>query len=273
MTINKVKPMSWDDLGLWKPPPNNWIIGEGMLMGGSRLVAVAIKKSWKSMIFGLDLAAHLATGTPWLGFEIRKSKVLVVQVEIPQAALKDRRDVYAAGHKTMHPGTNLWYLTTRLKLDHSFGFNLISSVLDEINPDVLVLDPLYKMMLGNVCENYDMIKLLDNIDLLIDEAKSKRNKELGIILIHHGGKTQYTSDGTPINRGIEAALGASTLLNWYDTGLILHRHRDDIKKVTIFFEDFRLKPTMLNPMTLRVNTDTLRIYKIDQEYLEGGLLK
>ncbi len=273
MIAPKAKPMSWDSLGEWKAPELNWIISEGLLMGGSRLVAVAPKKSWKSMIFGLDLPAHLATGTPWLGFTIRKSKTLVVQVEIPQAALKDRRDVYAAGHKAMHPGTNLWYLTTRLKLDHSFGFNFISSVLDDINPDVLVLDPLYKMMLGNVCENYDMLKLLDNIDLLIDEAKSKRGKEMGVILIHHEGKTQFTSDGQPIHRGIESELGASSLMNWYDTGIMLHRHADDINKVTLFFEDMRLKPNLLDPITLRVNTDTLRIYKIDQEYLEGGLLK
>jgi len=252
------------ELLAWQAPPLNWLISDGILIKGSRMVVCGSKKSFKSMLVSIDLAFKLALGLPWLTFQTRPCKVFVIQVEIPQSALQDRVDKYIKGHG-IEPPDNLWYWTTRIKLDRPHDWNNLKSMLEKIKPDVLILDCMYKILSGNVIDNTDVGRFCDAIDRMIAELGG----ELAVILVHHKGKTLFTDTGRVIDRGTEASLGASTLSNWYDAYVGVDRLDHDT--VVIKFEDLRLAADEFEPITLRYDKHTIG-FSIMNEDLTGGIV-
>lgn len=228
------------------------------------MVVCGSKKSFKSMLTSIHLAFRLALGQDWLGFATKKSSVYVLQVEIPQMALKDRIDKYIKGHNIEAPD-NLWYWTTRMKLDRVHDYNALKSELLKYRPSVLILDCMYKLMQGNMLDNYDVVRFTDMIDKLVDELPFP----MAVILIHHKGKVTYTDTGMQINRGTEASLGAISLNNWYDSYVGVTRLGENNDLVKIEFEDLRLAVDELPPMTLKYNKHTIGFHNIAED-LEAG---
>ena len=249
----------------WEPPKYNWIIEGGLLIPGSRMAVIGPKKSWKSMLVSIDLAFKLGVGYSWLGFNTRKCKVLVVQEEIPLAAFRDRVNTYVLGHNVMPEG--VYFNNDVLKLGRSaaHGYNNLLSMLKKLQPDVLILDPLYKVIWGNLVDTEDMSSFTDAIDRLIQDM----NGQLAVVIVHHKGKAQFTNEGAVIERGSEAGLGSSIFNNWYDTGLMISPVSEDI--IQIRFEDLRLSPVAIKPKIMEVDRATLT-FKEQTQKLQGGLL-
>lgn len=249
----------------WEPPKYNWIIEGGLLIPGSRMAVIGPKKSWKSMLVSIDLAFKLGVGHPWLGFGTRKCKVLVVQEEIPLVAFRDRVNTYVLGHNVMPEG--VWFNNDVLKLGRSaaHGYNNLLTLLKKLQPDVLILDPLYKVIYGNLVDTEDMVSFTDVIDRLIKEM----GEQLAVVIVHHKGKAQFTNEGAVIERGSEAGLGSSIFNNWYDTGLMVHPVSEDI--VQINFEDLRLSPVAIKPKMMEVDRATLT-FREQHGQIEGGKL-
>ena len=250
----------------WEPPKYNWIIDGGLLIPGSRMAVIGPKKSWKSMLVSIDLAFKLGVGYPWLGFNTRSCKVLVVQEEIPLGAFQDRVKTYVLGHNTMPEG--VYFNNDKLKLGRSaaHGYNNLLSMLKKLEPDVLILDPLYKVIWGNLVDTEDMSSFTDAVDSLIADMGGN----LAVVIVHHKGKAQFTNEGAVIERGSEAGLGSSIFNNWYDTGLMVHPISEDM--VQINFEDLRLSPVAIRPKIMEVERATLT-FREKHGDLEGGKLE
>lgn len=254
----------------WQPPNVEPLVGtdiERIIMPGSRTLAFGAKKSFKSMLVSLNMAYCLATGTRWLGkFPCKQSTVLVIQVEIPQWALRERIMSYSNAHGGIRP-SNLIYETARLKLARPYDWKHIKNLVEHHNADVLMLDPMYKLMIGDINSNEQVAFFTDQIDRLQSEV----NVDLAIVLIHHMGKKQFDYMGRVINRGTEATLGGSVLLDWYDSAMAVSRDEEDKSQVMLSFEDMRLAKEEIPGLKLRYLKDSIDFVP-EQEELQGGLL-
>lgn len=261
---------SQKDLLTYVPPKQHWIIDGGLLLPGARMGVMGPKKSWKSMLVSVDLAHKLSDGLPWLGFNTVKSNVMVVQEEIPLVPFRDRVVGYVAGHNLSGDSDSLIFNNDPIKLGRmaSNSYNNLLGLLKLYCIDVLILDPLYKIVWGNLVDTEDMVGFTDCVDRLIADMGST----LAVVIIHHVGKAQYTNEGQVIDRGSEAALGSSIFNNWYDTGILVNRIADDT--LTVRFEDLRLAPNMIRPKRLHYDESTITFTEEKEpSILTGGLLE
>jgi RecA-family ATPase len=231
----------------WQPPHIDPIIDHGILLPGTRLVLYGIYKAWKSMV-AMDLAFCIATGSKWLGFQTNTSDVLFFQWEIPHALLRDRIQKYAKSHSSFP--TNLTFVTPHfLKLDRDHGLAILKQYLDRYRPKVIVIDPIYRSLTGDISSAYDMTRFLDNLDLLIAQYS------IAIILVHHERKYQFDQAGQPILHGSQDMMGSSYIPNWLDTAIQLDRLTDVDIKLT--FSTMRHAQEEFPTFQLRFSHDTL----------------
>ena len=184
---------SFNELMLWQPPKRRPIIGGGVLYEGDSLVLFGQPKLGKSAI-ALQLAISLAMGWEFLGFPVVHCKVYYVQAEIAEWAFKRRVEAMTSWFIPPLNMQDIWFLTKRdLHLDTQPGFRYLESLIKRQSPDVLILDPKYKMMAGG---NEEAIKaFINNIDLLCDTYG------LTVILVDHARKPITTNRGGTIDLG------------------------------------------------------------------------
>jgi RecA-family ATPase len=238
----------------WQPPNVETIISGGLLLPQTRLVIFGQWKSWKSMT-ALHTSFCLASGAKWFGFDTKESTLLSLQLEIPKAEFRKRVIKYASGHN-LYP-TNLWFITEHyLKLDRDWGFQALDRAVAMVQPDIVVIDPLYKVLTGHISDPRDMMGLLDNFDRLI----AKYN--VALIIVTHTRKPGTDEEGHVIDRGAEEMMGSSFLPNWCDTAVGVRRvseHSDDIE---VSFPLTRNSEEELKPMLIHINRNNLKFERI-----------
>lgn len=234
----------------WVPPQRESVIGDGILLPKTRMVIYGFWKSWKSM-FAMHTAFSLAAGSRWIGHDTRPSTIHLLQLEIPKAAFRTRVVKYSDGHN-VHP-TNMWFSTQHyLKLDRDFGFKALDKTLEWTHPDVLIVDPLYKVLSGNISDSYDMMKLLDNMDQLIERHN------LSVIMVTHRRKSKEGEQpGETIDRGAEEMMGSSYLANWCDSAVGIRVTHGNPEQILVSFDAMRNAEDEIKPVLLRINRQTL----------------
>ena len=188
---------SFNELMLWQPPSRRPIIGGGVLYEGDRLVIFGQPKLGKSAI-ALQLGICLAMGWPFLGFPVVQCKVYYVQAEIAEWALKRRVEAMTNWFSPPLSISDIWFLTApALHLDTGTGLQHMESMIRKNKPDVVILDPKYRLMTGSSEESIKAF--ITNIDYLRDKC--------GItpIIVDHARKPLTT------NRGAVMDLGGSEL--------------------------------------------------------------
>jgi len=234
----------------WEPPKVEAIISDGILLPGTRLVVFGLWKSWKSM-FIQHVAFCIATGRPLLGFHTSRSSVLLVQLEIPKAAFRARIQKYTGAHD-LYPDNIHFACQHYLKLDRDSGKATLDRVIGGIKPDVVIIDPVYKILSGNISDSYDMMKLLDNFDDLMDRHN------FSLILVTHTRKPKVDEEGDPIDRGLEEIMGSSYLPNWVDGALGIKVMGLDLVQVS--FPALRHAEKPLDPVMVKINRQSLGFY-------------
>lgn len=159
-----------------------------------KMLLYAPAKSGKSYLC-IQMGRCIASGVEWLGLPTVQGRVLYVQFELGEAVLRDRLLQTGKDYENMFVGTSF-----NLKLDTEGGQKQLLTALDAIRPCVLILDPLYKAIVGDENESLDMRKVLDFLDSVI-EAYS-----CSVVIIHHTGKDES-------RRG----RGSSVLEGWVDS--------------------------------------------------------
>jgi len=190
-------------------------------------------KTYKSVLTA-DLAVSVATGKPFLGsMEIgHQGPVLIVQNENHPRDVQDRffkilqhkmgRDLRPIirrsdnGRYTIQPTPSLQDIPIHLLSQE--GFNLtdrdhmmrLMAKIEETEPVLLVLDPLY-LMLGaaSVSDERELRPVLQQLIQL------SRTYQLAIVVVHHFSK------GSAGVRGGQRLLGSTTLHGWLDSGAYL----------------------------------------------------
>lgn len=145
------------------PPPE---IIAGVLHRGSKMVLGGGSKSFKTWLL-LDLAYRAAHGAPWFGFATVGGPVLYLNFELPAFALESRlRELSGAIALPMPTALHLWNLRG-YAADATTLLPAICAQARALNPGLIVLDPLYKI-LGPRDENAsrDMASLMNLIERL-----------------------------------------------------------------------------------------------------------
>ena len=178
-----------EDIDRVKPPLKPEQI-EGILRLGHKMLVTSSSKAGKSFLM-LDLAIALANGREWLGHKCMQGDVLYVNLEIDDASLYHRLDeIYT---KRGYPRTedrmkHLWVWNLRGEADtlDQLRPELVRQVSELINSGVkfsaIILDPLYKIEMGDENSASDMAKFFNEFDKIANETGCS------VISVHHHSK-------------------------------------------------------------------------------------
>ncbi len=161
-------------------------------------------KAGKSTL-AVQIARCIGVGEPFLGIPTQQGSVLYIQCELGTKVLQDRLNKTGQAYDNVFVGTSF-----SLKLDTTSGQRQLQTALDTICPNVLIIDPLYKVISGDENESADMRKICDFIDLTIETF------ECSIVIFGHPGKD--------ISRGNR---GSVIMEDWVDTCIEMKKINTD----------------------------------------------
>ncbi len=156
---------------LANPPKLPEEVIEGVVRQGHKMMISGASKSGKSFLL-IELAIALAEETKWLGFQCRRSRVLYINLEIDRNSLIHRfMDIYEAlGVKPKNAHSiSIWNLRGSSKPLNELIRELIQKAkLRAV--DVIILDPIYKVMTGDENNATDMAQLTNLFDKICYET-------------------------------------------------------------------------------------------------------
>lgn len=154
----------------------------GVLLKGAKAILTARSKLGKS-INAIEMSLCLSNGLDWLGFKCRKSKVLYIDLEVLKEEVYERiRRVGRALHiETPNDmeiiclrgqGVGLEDIIQELTIRYENGKQY----------DVIIIDPIYKLGLGNENDNEAVSQFCRQIDEL------SKVSHASVIYVHHHSK-------------------------------------------------------------------------------------
>lgn len=153
----------------------------GILRKGRKMMIVGASKTGKSMLLS-ELAIAIAEGGVWLGRRCCKGKVLYVNLEIPEDTFWNRiLDIYET--QGIQAGNNLtvWNLRGFATQMDKLTPKLVRRAL-KLNPEVVIIDPIYKVLTGDENSAEQMARFCNEFDKLCTQLKAST------IYCHHHSK-------------------------------------------------------------------------------------
>lgn len=209
------------DAQVWAdaPAPTVDPIMEGIFDAADKVAIIGPSKTRKTF-FALQMAFAMASGRPFCGFLVPKPRrVLMVNAEVTAKHFHRRlKRVYEGYFSVFEP--HAAPLGDRLKILNSRGSRLtdetIARLAAEAKADVILLDPLYKLLMGDECDQERVSILLARFDALAAKTGA------AILYVHHDGKGA-TGDRATRDRGS----GSSLLNRDFDAAFMLSPHADN----------------------------------------------
>ena len=156
---------------------------QGILRVGHKMLISGCSKAGKTFLL-MYLAIAIAEGTKWLGFQCRKGRVLYINLEIDSASAINRfHDLYKALGISPSNSSNIliWNLRGYAKtLD-----KLVPVILNRLKGqhiDAIIIDPIYKVIMGDENSATDMGKFCNEFDKLCTTLGCS------VIMCHHHSK-------------------------------------------------------------------------------------
>ncbi len=210
-------------------------IVEGIFDVGDKLVVIGSSKSRKTF-FKLQLIICLAAGRPFLGWSVpRPRRVLHVQFEV-QAHHYQRRLIsmcQALGITADDLGDRMHILNARGSgLSGCKAIEEIKTYAEITNPDLITIDPLYKILEGD--ENSNGRDGMKGTLAAIDELAETFEAAVGYV--HHDPKGSV-GERAVIDRGA----GGGILARDFDSSLVItpHASEDDSYVIELVLRNYR----------------------------------
>ena len=203
------------DYAATEPPAPDPVL-EGIFDTGDKVLVVGSSKARKTY-FILQSAIAIASGQPsLLGWTISKPRrVLVLQFEI-KAAHYQRRVFNTARAMAVDAEAlrgNFHVLNLR---GHEVNADTLRAIARKYRPEVLIVDPLYKLLTGDENKAEDVKPTLAAFDAVTEETGAT------VVFLHHNPKG-YAGDRQTIDRGS----GSSVITRDYDAAIYLTNHKTD----------------------------------------------
>jgi RecA-family ATPase len=229
--------VSFSDLG--ELPPLSPELIEGVLRKGHKMLISGASKAGKSFLL-IELAIRISTGGKWLGFQCSKGKVLYVNLEVDSASFLHRiADVQERmGIKTA-PGIDVWNLRGENAAIDKLTPRLIHRARNK-DYAAIILDPLYKINLGDENSASEMAKFFNQLDMICTKLNTS------IICCHHhskgaqGGKFSIDrASGSGVFARDPDAVLDMIQLNPRDAGFSLEDKSDTAWRVSATLREFK----------------------------------
>lgn len=227
----------------WRPDYPTAVLDRGIMYAGSKVILYGKYKSLKSML-AQRFALSVASGEPWLGFNTPEEglNVFYLQLEIPHIMLQKRIN------KMMKSGVRLkkeiiFWTEHVLKLDLPQGIGRLERYLQQYQPDVLIIDPMYKVLSGNILDAHQVQVLLDALDNLIAKYG------VSILLVSHSKKPAV---GMSEEWGSDDLLGSVFLSAWADSVVQVQRSDGGLR---VKFDVVRHAETEISPVLCKIDSD------------------
>lgn len=234
-----------DELLAWQPPREPMYVGSGLLYRGTTMFIYGRFGTFKSLLTQ-DLAMKMAQGKPWLHFTTTKARVMVVNTEIPKFLYRGRIEKYVM-HNPMDPGAEIYWITEHFfKLDQAGTLSSLIGVLKNYRPEVLIIDPWYKTLSGDISDSTGVQRILDRLD----EIKTK----FGLALVMVGHTRKPSNEGVA-DWGLEL-MGSSHVQNWADTSIAIESLTS--KSIRLHFPKSRNATEELQDTEVTLDRQTLR---------------
>lgn len=186
--------------------PNDYLV-ENLLWRDDVALVLAREKVGKSF-FSSQMCYAMTVGKPFLGqFDVVKPlKVLYIQAEGSMSGTKERiENTMEAGEMDWNPDNWRHMFVARINLDTDEGYmcieNALNSEIDFI-PDVVVIDPLYTAMTGDLSDNKSVRAFIGNVRRMMARL------HCAVILVHHEHRGKTDQQGKDINEGDNAIMGS-----------------------------------------------------------------
>lgn len=172
------------------PPPLAPELLHGYLRKGHKFLLSGASKSGKSFAL-IELAVALSQGTEWFGFKCEKANVCYINLEIDRGSVVKRfEDVCKELNidKSAVDKVNVINLRGKAKPLDKLAPELIE-YLKGSDTDVIIIDPIYKVITGDENNATEMAQFCNQFDVLCDKLHAT------VIYAHHhskgaqGGKT------------------------------------------------------------------------------------
>lgn len=154
---------------------------KGILRKGHKMIISGASKAGKSFLL-IELALCIISGKSWLGFKCTKGKVLYINLEVDGASFLHRVEAVKeiANIKDVS-GLDIWNLRGQQSDIASLTPRLIRRAEGKAY-DAIIIDPLYKINLGDENNASEMAKFFNHLDKICTELKTS------IICCHHHSK-------------------------------------------------------------------------------------
>ena len=195
-----------------EPPESDPIIKE-LFDSGDKVPIIGSSKSRKTF-FSLQLAIALASGAEsFLAFSIaRRCRVLFINLEIKAANFHRRLYRMAQNVKVEAASLAGWLFVINgrgRRITSAFILRMVA----QTGADVVIIDPLYKLLSGDENSAQDMKPILAAFDRICEQSGS------AVIYIHHNAKGR-AGDRDARDRGA----GSGVLARDFDAAIYLTEH-------------------------------------------------
>lgn len=199
----------------------------------------------------LDLAACVATGTPWHGRRVEQGRVLMIAAE-GVSGINDRLCAWEAHNNREIDGADLIVLPRAVNLLHTTEVDHLVHLVTAHDPALILIDTLARCTTGgDLNSSQDMSKAVDACRRLLQAAPRAT-----VLIAHHTGKDTRTPLGSVV---LEAA--ADTVYRIKKSGdevtLTCSKRRDGSVEDTIKLELSRVDGTGSAALNRRGHSTTL----------------
>lgn len=238
-----MEPQTLGEFLNWQPNYPEAIIGKGVLYAGTKAIVYGKYKSLKSMLVQ-HMGLCMADGKPWLGFETPPGgvPVLYLQLEIPHALLQRRIRTMSRGKRKMQSEIVFW-TEHFMKLDTPLGLQQLEREIQKYLPAVIIIDPIYKVLSGNILDAHSIQVLLDNMDKLIAKYGCS------IVLVSHTRKPIKDMDA---GWGSDDLLGSVFFSAWADSIIMVERGDG---KLRVKFDVIRHSEEEIEPVLVAIDRE------------------
>lgn len=247
---------SVEELIAWKAPQISTLIGgqdSALLIPQGKMVVYGRWGSFKSMLM-MDLGFKAGLGRRWLGFPTTPFSVMYLQIEVTQSMMQKRVIKYMTGNSITTPPSQFRIITSPFyKFDHDIK-GLLKLELAIHKPDLLIVDPIYKVITGDISSQLDTQRILDRCDELAAVY------DMAVCLVGHIRKPRQDEEGNTINGSLDHELiGSSIYSDWADTlvSMQLVEEQSAHSLVDVTFEKTRHSEILIPSQTLTINRDAL----------------
>lgn len=259
-----MEPQSLREVMQWQPREEEALVA-GILTEQSRGIIYGRYKSLKSML-AMYLALCLGDGRDFLGFATPRAgvPVLYLQIEMPHRFIRKRLEKMLntwphAEHSPMLDQVHIWS-EPYIKLDTDAGRAQLEQKLNLYKPSLLIVDPIYKVMSGNILDPNAVRGFLDSLDRTIAKY------ECAVMLVSHTRKGLYDDWGS------DDMIGSMFFSAWADA--VIRLARKEVKQqvtgqiiLTATFDVLRHSEDEVGAMEVMFNKETME-FKSAQDYVQ-----